>query len=321
MKRLFFLIVPMLLWGQPKYSQAALWGCKPAKLVSGKTTTGCLKVGRQARKFRLHIPETYTGDSALPLVIALHGGGGKPKQLEKYSKLSRLSERSITFIAVYPEGMEKHWNDGRQNVNAGIDDVQFLKQLVSHLKKTLRLRIDDKKIIIIGMSNGGLMAMRMACEQPKWLFGVGVVAASMTTDLASTCAKTAKPLAMVFVFGDQDTAFLSDGRQVKPFKASQQLGSHIGIAGTIKLWREINQCADAEVMIPIDRDKKDKTQVTRRAYKSCEKPVVFYDVKGGGHRWPDVEASNGRFLVKRLNLGLASHDIDAAKEILTVFLK
>ena len=71
------------------------------------------------------------------------------------------------------------------------------------------------------------MAMRLACEHPNWVAGVGVVAATMSNQIIKKCNHS--PGAMVFVFGDKDTSFLVDGQQVNPVKPSQLVGQHVGI--------------------------------------------------------------------------------------------
>ncbi len=302
-------------------ANAELWACKAAKVKANKTTTGCLKVDELKREYRLQLPNKKSlKTSSLPLLIGLHGGGGKAKRFQRYADFNKASK---SFIAVYPQGIKKHWNDGRSTVNAQIDDVEFLNQLVEHLSKKLSLPIDMNQIYIAGMSNGGLMALRMACEQPSWLSGVAVVAATMSPEIEAHCrAKThLKPLKMVFVFGDKDTAFLTNGKQVNPVKPSQQRGHHIGIKKTVQFWKKVNRCSQQNLNSILNNDPQDKTSIVKNQYQGCEQAVVFYDVKNGGHRWPSPNSSNGKFLVKRLNVGIASQDMSAGKEIVKVFLK
>jgi len=311
------LALSLLTWLVSFNVQAGFWGCKSAKIVEGKTTSGCIKSNHIKRRYTIHIPKNLK--AKVPLVIGLHGGGGNAKRFSNYALLDKQADK---IISVYPQGINKHWNDGRSNINPDIDDVLFLNQLVAHLMDDLKLPIDNHKIAVIGMSNGGLMALRLACEQPDWLSGVGIVAASMTPELKANCLnnKALKALKIAFVFGDHDTSFLTDGRQVNPVKPTQQRGTHIGIKNSVKFWHEVNGCADKTNKQLLNADKLDKTSIVKSTYQQCQQAVVFYNVKNGGHRWPNRDSRNGAFLVKRLNIGLASQDMNTAKELLADLL-
>ena len=296
------------------------WGCSSAEIEAGSSTVGCLNVNGVDRHYRLFVPHKYqVVGRPLPLLIGLHGGADNPKSFERYSQFSTLSEKTAEFIAVYPKGVNKHWNDGRANVGAGVDDVAFLRALVKHLKRDLKLPVAPKKIFITGISNGGLMAMRVACEHPRWIAGIAVVAASETKQLSRKCSSRLLPMAAVFVFGDQDTAFLPSGLIVNPVKQKQLRGKHIGIDQTVSHWVKANHCGQFNRSRPINAVAADQTTVVKRTYQSCKKPVVYFKVKGGGHRWADSTASNGRLIRKMLNMGYASQEINAAEEIWSVF--
>lgn len=304
----------------------ASWRCKKAESIPGKTTSGCITVDGIERYFKLHLPlqkNKINNNKNLPLIIGLHGGAGKPKRFENYSRLSKLSNKTGEFIAVYPEGIDKHWNDGRQKINSQVDDIKFLKRLVWHLKNDLTLAVDINKIYIVGMSNGGLMAMRIACEQPQWIAGAAIVGASMSTQIARNCtnqsSQQSAAINMIFIFGDDDSSFLPSGKQVNPVKTSQVRSTHIGIEKTLQLWANKNQCSGLIDVVNINNDKKDGTNIAINRYLDCQKMLVFYDIKNGGHRWPDKNAGNGVFLTRVLNLGLASHEINAAEEIWKLF--
>jgi len=302
----------------PTDARAGWKGCRPAAIEAGVSNSGCVKVGGHSRRYRLHLPKGYHGER-LPLVIGLHGGGGKPRQFEGYSALSQVSDRTGSFIVVYPKGVDGHWNDGRPGVNAQVDDLAFLAALIDHLDHLDEVTIDRRRVFVVGMSNGGLMALRVGCERPDLVAGLGVVAAALPPALARHC--DGPPVPILFVFGSDDTSFLADGRQVNPVKPAQVRGRHIGIERTVRRWARRNGCrGEPTASAPIDRFRKkhgplkdDHTQVIRRRYGDCNAPVVWYDVEGGGHRWPDPSARNGRLITQRLHLGWASHEITTAK--------
>ena len=91
--------------------------------------------GGLRRSYRIHIPPSFDRTKPTPLVLALHGGGGSGWHMERLTLggFNTLSDKE-GFIVVYPDGIERHWNDGRLKVKyrthkEKIDDVGFLSAL------------------------------------------------------------------------------------------------------------------------------------------------------------------------------------------------
>jgi polyhydroxybutyrate depolymerase len=87
------------------------------------------------RTYLIHIPLSFDKTKQMPLVIALHGGGGSGIGMVALTLggFNTLSERE-GFIVVYPDGIENHWNDGRglsryRAQRENIDDVGFISTL------------------------------------------------------------------------------------------------------------------------------------------------------------------------------------------------
>jgi polyhydroxybutyrate depolymerase len=132
----------------------------------------------------VHLPPSYDG-SPLPLIIAMHGGLGSALNIEKQSKLSDKCDRA-NFIVVYPEGVKSRlgirtWNAGEccgYASTQNIDDVGFIRVLIDTLMS--KIQIDSNRIYATGMSNGGFMSYRLACELSDKIAAIAPVAASMT---------------------------------------------------------------------------------------------------------------------------------------------
>ena len=294
------------------------YGCK-MNWVFGESSKGCVMVDGKKREFRYFMPSHAKG-VVLPLVIGLHGGGGKPKQFESYSRFSELSEKSASYIAVYPKGIDKHWNDGRSNLNEKVDDVAFISKLIDILP-----HIDKSEVYATGMSNGALMTQRLACEISSKLNGIAVVGASMSNELVQNCVDN-KAMDALFVFGTKDTAFLDNGTIVSPLSPNEVRGHHISIDKTLQYWKERNACKSVSLKKELNlytkqwgKLKDDGTKVFINEYKGCRKRLMYYKVEGGGHRWPDSEASNGFIIRKAMKVGNASHEINSAEEIINFF--
>jgi polyhydroxybutyrate depolymerase len=175
------------------------------------------------------------------------------------------------------------------------------------------------------MSNCGLMTQRLACEIPDKIQGIAVVGATMRRNLVPLC-ENKKPLKALFIFGSKDTAFIKNGNIVSPLNQDKIRGKHIGIEQTLSYWKKRNSCGKVIIGKKIDKYmtnfgkyKDDGTQVYINDFSSCEQKLRFYDVHGGGHRWPNPKANNGFVVKKAMNVGWASHEIDTANEIVWYF--
>src|SRR3990167_7281010 len=122
------------------------------------------------RTYLLHPPPSHNRTSPAPLVIVLHGGGGTAERMVRLTNggLNRTADRE-GFLVVYPNGIDKHWNDGRGADETGwrpqgetVADVGFGSALIED--RVQRQNADPPRVYVTGVSNGGQMAHRLACE-------------------------------------------------------------------------------------------------------------------------------------------------------------
>src|ERR1700757_1331225 len=93
-----------------------------------------IKGGGIQRSSYEHVPASRPGRP--PLILVLHGGDSDALETERGSGFDAESDRA-GFIAVYPDGYEKGWADGRgqdPSDQAGIDDVGFLADVIAEVK-------------------------------------------------------------------------------------------------------------------------------------------------------------------------------------------
>ncbi|WP_198318931.1 alpha/beta hydrolase family esterase [Azotobacter chroococcum] len=137
------------------------------------------------RTYRLHVPASYSAARPTPLLVALHGGGGSmDHQVDdaRYGLIGK-SERE-GFILVFPNGFSRLRSGKLATWNAGeccgaardrqVDDVGFIRQVVAKVAR--QMTIDRHRIYAAGMSNGGMMAYRLACEMADVFRAVASVA-------------------------------------------------------------------------------------------------------------------------------------------------
>lgn len=293
-----------------------------AKKKDGNSTASIIHNGLK-RTYLIHIPPDNRS-IPMPLVIALHGGGGTGKRMEKLTQggFNRLSDRE-GFIVVYPDGLEKHWNDGRTVKEAGwrahkenIDDIGFILALIEHLIK--EQNVDPKKVYITGVSNGALMASRLACEKTEKIAAMALVAGTIAENFAPRCSPS-KPIPILMIHGTKDPFVLWEGGEIaENLPRGRRFGRTQSVPETVKFWAANNGCASLPVITQeTDKDPKDGTRVRKEVYSDCKNgaEVILYAIENGGHAWP-----SGHKYLPDIIVGKISKDIDA-NEVIWDFFK
>lgn len=135
----------------------------PAVFAQPQTGVETITSGGVERSYLLYVPEAYRGDPA-PLVLNFHGSGGVPENQLRTSGFGELADRE-GFVVAFPAGAftnsvtARSWN---ANVEAGVDDVQFARDVIADVSS--KLRIDASRIYATGFSGGARMTSRLACE-------------------------------------------------------------------------------------------------------------------------------------------------------------
>jgi len=165
-----------------------------AAALGAEVWNSSLVSGGRTRDFRVFVPSAYDGQRSLPLVLVLHGGRGTAAQIENHTGFSLLAETE-GFLAAYPQGVDKQWNDGREArtikpQQLDIDDVGFISALIDAVSK--RYAVDGDRIYAAGISNGGFMSQRLACALSGRLAAVASVAATMPAPLLGECRPASK---------------------------------------------------------------------------------------------------------------------------------
>jgi poly(3-hydroxybutyrate) depolymerase/surface polysaccharide O-acyltransferase-like enzyme len=146
-----------------------------------RVTTQTIDMGPLHRSYQLIRP-AHLGLQRLPVIVMLHGVGATVEEEEQRDGLLGLP-RSGRAILVYPDGYNQSWNAGSccgdaQRLN--VDDVGFLTRVIRRV--AAMPGADRNRISLVGYSNGGKMAYRLVCEEPRLVAMVAVVAALPSSD-------------------------------------------------------------------------------------------------------------------------------------------
>ncbi len=265
--------------------------------------------GGLERTYRLYLPGAF-GDSP-GLVVALHGGTGNGKAMERLTLggLNRLADQD-SFIVAYPDGIERHWNDGRgleqyRAQQEEVDDVGFISALIDALVE--EFGVDPERVYVTGISNGGLMAQRLAIEASDKVAAIAVVAVPMSQVLREMPAPQ-RPLPVLYIMGTDDPLAPWEGGDLGP-AGRDSLGKVLSMSETIQYWVTRNGCSgEPNIAWEPDREPEDGTRVRRESHTQCtdDAEVTLYVVEGGGHTWP-----GGWQYWPEESIGKTSRDIDA----------
>lgn len=276
----------------------------PASAPAGRLRT--LRVNGVERTYLLYVPPTYQPGTPAPLVLVFHGAGGSGRRMAPHTGFSRLAARA-GFVAVYPDGLRRRWNDGR-SAAATQDDVGFVRALLDTLRRELSL--DSTRVYATGISNGAMFSYRLACDLPGVFAAIAPVAGATPADLTAGCAQTT-PVSVLAIQGTADPLLPYAGGGVAGGR-----GSVLSARESIAFWAKVAGCGQAPAVTEEPDRVRDGTRVQLTAYAGCRdgRGVELHTVQGGGHTWP------GGPPVGR-SVGRVSREIDATELIWAFFAR
>jgi polyhydroxybutyrate depolymerase len=276
------------------------------------------------RTYNLYIPTSCTKSGLYPLVIVLHGGGGNGKGMVRLTQggFNYLADTD-GFIVVYPDGIDKGWNDGRKDgeFNDGahrenVDDVGFISALIDKL--VCDHNADPSRIYVTGISNGAMMSFRLACELTRKIAAVAPVAGSIPATMEPDCSPSGH-LSVLIINGTDDPLVPYGGGEVGGKYQRIHRGKVLSVDESVKFWVDHDHCSAIPAVTKApDRDPYDRTRTTisRYANNTDGTEVVLYSIMGGGHTWP----GGWQYLPSWL-VGKTCHDFDADEVIWEFFEK
>ncbi|WP_271539517.1 alpha/beta hydrolase family esterase [Bradyrhizobium sp. CCBAU 45321] len=257
-----------------------------------------------------------------PLVIVLHGKTQRGADMVTRTAWPQVAKREGLAV-VFPDGLNNAWADARTKAGpalrgppAGTDDVAFIARLVEKL--VADGTADAKRVYVAGVSNGGAMAMTLACARADLFAAVASVIMNLNDEAAVTCHPS-RPLPMLLMNGTADPLVPYEGGRGSSYFAAEGFWS---TDETLAFWRRLNGCEtdDAGITDMPDAALADQSTVTRISSRCpAGHDVVLYRINHGGHRMPGF-APDARFpKVARNLLGSQNGDIDGAETIWTFF--
>jgi polyhydroxybutyrate depolymerase len=239
------------------------------------------------RTYRLHLPVNFNPDSLYPLVINMHGLGSNAFEQEIYTEFNNVADTG-NFIVAYPNGVNETWNISSET---GTNDVGFISALIDTINYLYGT--DLQRVYACGMSMGGFMSYRLACQLSDRIAAI----ASVTGLQAYYPCNPGRSVPVVQFHGTADP--------VVPYA---------GVATTINNWVNYDSCPETPVTTELpDINPDDNSTVTVSYYGLCDDSteVILYTIINGEHTWPGAS----------IYIGITNQDIKASNEIWAFFQK
>ena len=270
--------------------------------------------GGVQRGFHLYVPASLSVSASAPLVVALHGRGSDGTRMQALSELNIRADQ-YDFVVAYPDALGGTWFYPRGLAGFGEepDDTAFLLAVIDKLID--EQGVDAGRVYVTGISNGGFMAQRLACDAPGRIAAMASVAATGFAEMEFACTQDT-PVAAMFIHGTEDQLVPWEGRVIKNTDGSIQTVTYT-MSQTLSLWSDYNGCEGnlSHGEIPAS-GKSPGTRVTIIATDPCRRgsEVILVSVLGGGHNWPGVNDVIPERIAGRVNL-----DFHASDEIIKFF--
>ena len=194
-------------------------------------------------------PRDYVDGTPIPVVLVLHGYGGNWAGIDRYFGISRRVNRD-RFAVIHPSGTlnpagRRFWDATDYCCDfweSDPDDVGYLDDLIEEAGEYVTVG----GAYLIGLSNGGFMSYRMACESMPKLRGIVNLAGSSFHD-ANRCAG-ARAVPVLHIHGTADAVIRYDG-------GSRAGGARYpGARETVERWASRAGCdvEAADTLEPLD---------------------------------------------------------------------
>ena len=234
--------------------------------------------GGNERSFRINLPSD-TNDP-IPLMIILHGLG--ETSASWYGVASYTTNQG--FATVRPESGTFASNSGNGNVKlwnaildtARFDDVQFISDVIDYMLTNYEF-IDHDRIYVLGSSNGGYMAYRLACDLAHRITSFTSVIGNMfLDDDGFDCIDQDRDIPILHIHGTEDpiNSYYPGGNGVDILD-----DQYLTIIESIEFWSNYHQYDEMEIDTVL-------SDVSIRYTYSSDSAISNFEhikVVGGGH--------------------------------------
>lgn len=289
-----------------------LFGSTPALflIAAGCGSLSTIRHGGTDRSFLLHAPPGFV--EGMPVVVALHGGGGTASGFARYTGLVEIADEK-GLIVVFPQGINNRWYDtcnlSREPGMEWVDDAGFIAALVDSLRTAFR----TGPVFVLGLSNGGMFAQELLVNRSDLFAGGASVVSQIPSGLEG---RPSSPVPVLFMNGTLDPLVPFGGGTVT-LPWGETRGEVLSTDRSVRLWLDWNgvSCEPAVTILP-DTDPTDGANAVLYEWRQEDRaPVVLCTIEGGGHTLP-----GGRQYLPPRTVGNTCRDFHGSRVIIDFFL-
>ncbi|MBN1351574.1 T9SS type A sorting domain-containing protein [candidate division KSB1 bacterium] len=285
-----------------------------ATAFSGQVKTGAFNYGGVSRSYIVFLPQGYDESKHLPVVINLHSDGKNAQWHSNYTRMNSIAD-TAGFIVVYPNA---YYSSVAGYVSFNQDaiissivpkdpdtrDVGFIDALIDTLHSHYRIELD--RIYAAGLSGGGYLAFKMACQISDRLAAIAAVGPEFSVPTANNCTNL-RTAPLLYFFGTKDP--------IIPYATNAPSGWYNG-EQILNFWINHNNCFEADTTSVPDLDPNDGCTVEKMTFQNGNdnSKVIFYKINNGGHTWPGTADIPSEAWVAK-----TTRDINASVEIWNFF--
>ena len=221
----------------------AVLGALPTATAATTTTTSTTSTTAPAattaaRPYTVHVPPGYSAGVPAPLLLILHGYRATGLIESFYLDLTPATD-AAGMLTVAPDGTKnangkQFWNATDACCNGPgtqVDDSAYLDAVIKEVEANYN--VDLKRVFIVGHSNGGFMAYRMACDHADTIAALVSLEAATYAD-PRKCSPSV-PVATLEIHGTADDTINYDGGKILGHR-------YPGAVATTKMWAKYDGC-------------------------------------------------------------------------------
>jgi len=219
------------------------------------------------RSYYMSYPNNAVGST--PLIINMHGFGSNAQEQQFYSEMDQFAH-SENIAVVYPEGLNNAWNVFTFWDGNSYDDVGFISAIIDDIAENFN--IDLNRVYACGMSNGGYMSYRLACDLSSKIAAFGSVTGNfMINTVENDCLDQDREIPIIHFHGTADEV-------VNYFPPS--FDESLTVGESIDFWSDYNNLTTESV-----ESINTNVEIYTYSNESSTTKFVHYKVYGGNHEW------------------------------------
>ena len=236
------------------------------------------------REYVLHVPNSYNGNSSVPLVFNFHGGSGSATNQRYLSDMDQVAD-TAGFIVVYPQGSvlldgSSYWNSmiATEGSKGTADDIGFISFLIDEI--SLNYNIDLEKVYACGYSNGGDLSISLACYLSDKISAAAPVSGLMSLESDSLC----QPQENTGVFLINGTADNS-----RPYNGINDY--YLSIESALLFWSN-HHGSDSTIIENFMDSNNNNIDHYKYLNLNGQSYLEHYKIINGGHDWFDLSVND-----------------------------